>query len=125
MLLGDIAAAVAPAGDSEKATAYGVDVSFPIHHPVSQNYPWLPHNVDPAIHAAAASPLLRGSPLQPLGDRQARYVEHLRACRENSEVPTECDQFEYHRMLMNLRQPQSVRNYTGESSGEFRLKERR
>lgn len=94
--------------------SYGVDVSMPIHHRVSLNYPWLPHNVDRVN--SKASPLLEKSPLQILGDRHQLYVDHLKGCRENSKDPSECDRYELNRILMNLRQPQSVKNYTGEDS---------
>jgi hypothetical protein len=111
--------AISVACSAEKAradttsVAYGADVSFPVHHRVSENYPWLAHNVDPDSNTA--SPLMKMSPLQVLGDRHRLYVEHLKGCRENSEISSECDQYELNRLLMNLRQPQSVKNYTGTS----------
>jgi len=54
-------------------------------------------------------------PLQPLGDRAEAYVKHLQGCRnhyKDSGHSESCDLFEYHRMLMNQRQPQSMKNYT-------------
>jgi prolyl 4-hydroxylase len=95
-------------GDS----SYGLDVSFPIHGRVSINYPHLDHNVDPKHHPTPSR--FEGAPLQPLGDRQGMYLEHLEGCRDAYQ-PLEsykCDQSEYNRMLMNRRQPQSMFNLT-------------
>jgi hypothetical protein len=89
---------------------YGLDVSFPIHHRVSTNYDTLPHNQDPSVKTP---PQYEGMPIQPLGNRQALYTKHLRDCREAYHPHGgDCDRFEYDRMLMNLRQPQSMQNYT-------------
>jgi hypothetical protein len=36
--------------DIAQTADYGVDVSFPIHHlEVSDNYAWLPHNLDSSL----------------------------------------------------------------------------
>jgi hypothetical protein len=52
-------------------------------------------------------------PLQPLGDRQKIYVKHVDDCRKNyPEKSNMCDVYEYDRILMNQRQPQSMQNYT-------------
>ena len=54
----------------------------------------------------------------PLGNRHEAYLQHLNGCRdafpnlEDNQHIHECDTHEYYRMLMNLRQPQSVKNYT-------------
>lgn len=94
-----------------QSTSYGVDVSFPIHHRVASNYPWLPHNVHPDTFQPPAG--LQDSPLQPLGDRQALFSQHLQDCRTHyQEDAFMCDTFEEYRMLMNQRQPQSMKNYT-------------
>jgi hypothetical protein len=91
-------------------TTYGLDVSFPIHRPVSTRYPWLTER-----ELADNNRSYDGMPVQPLGNRQEAYLKHLMGCREyyaasnNSEM---CDSFEYHRMLMNQRQPMSMKNYT-------------
>ena len=50
--------------------SYGVDVSFPIHHKkASNNYDYLPHNVDPENNPVPQE--YKDMPVQPLGDRQA------------------------------------------------------
>ncbi|KAL9184657.1 hypothetical protein ACHAXT_012627 [Thalassiosira profunda] len=98
------------AASSEEATSYGVDVSFPIFKRISTNYPWLPHNTD---QNAPTPQGLEGAPLQPLGNRQAVYNQHLMACRAYyREEGRKCDVYEYDRMLMNQRQPRSMQNYT-------------
>ena len=90
----------------EQETTYGVDVSFPIFKRISVNYPWLPHNVDPANNPTPKN--LDGMPLQPLGDRQVIYNNHLMSCRAyyGKKDGNKCDIYEYDRMLMNQRQPQ-------------------
>lgn len=96
--------------DSSKPSSYGVDVSFPIFHSVSTNYPWLPHNQNKNLKVPEE---YKNVPLQPLGNRQYIYHQHLEACRrhdpENSEL---CDVYEFNRLTMNLRQPSSMVNYT-------------
>ena len=72
----------------DTTTSYGLDVSFPIHRRV------LTEN-------------------NPLGDRQALYKEHLDGCHKAfPDNEGACDYYEYYRMLMNVRQPQSMKNYT-------------
>ncbi|KAL3774624.1 hypothetical protein ACHAWO_001995 [Cyclotella atomus] len=92
--------------------SYGVDVSFPIFKRISTNYPWLPHNVDPDHNPTPK--LYQGMPIQPLGDRQSVYNAHLAGCRDfyGKRGGNKCDIYEYDRMLMNQRQPQSMQNYT-------------
>ena len=104
-----------PQADNSTWSSYGVDVSFPIFHSVSTNYPWLPQNNNNNT-----------MPLQPLGNRHKLYQDHLNACREiyntgnddddnnddNNHDNNWCDQHEYMRMMMNLRQPASMVNYT-------------
>lgn len=101
-----VALAVEPvfARTEEEGPSYGVDVSFPIFKRISTNYPWLPHNTDPSMPTPKG---LDRMPLQPLGDRQAVYNDHLMKCRKfYGEDGRKCDIYEYDRMLMNLRQPQ-------------------
>lgn len=90
---------------------YGLDVSFPARRPVSTNFPWLPHNQDPIKNPTPTK--YRDMPIQPLGDRHQIYVNMLHGCRkaypENSKF---CDYYEFQRMLMNQRQPVSMKNYT-------------
>ena len=96
--------------EQEQQSSYGVDVSFPIFHSVSTNYPWLPH------HSSSSSSIpvqYQDMPLQPLGNRQALYRQHLEACRQAfPDEADSCDQHEYSRMMMNLRQPASMVNFT-------------
>lgn len=102
--------------------SYGIDVSFPIQRKASTNYPWLPHNIDPEHNPTP--PLYIDIPIQPLGDRQSIYVKHLNACREREGYGSKCDRYELDRMLMNLRQPQSVTNYTKVGFQKIRAPER-
>jgi hypothetical protein len=99
----------------EGGGGYGIDVSAPVQHYASRNYDWLPHNVDPGPHNPVPM-LLRGQPVQTLGDRHRFYLDYLDGCRNHySDVPEHasyCDRFELDRMLMNQRQPQSMKNYT-------------
>jgi hypothetical protein len=67
---------------TEIPTSYGVDVSFPIHSKrVSENYAWLPHNVDPEHHPTPHQ--FVGVPVQPLGNRQALYDEFMQ-CKSSA-----------------------------------------
>ena len=87
-------------------SSYGLDVSFPIHKPVSTRYPWLSKRDRNSY---------KDMPVQPLGNRQEAYMKHLMGCRERykaSNTAEMCDSFEYHRLLMNQRQPMSMKNYT-------------
>ena len=98
---------------------YGVDVSFPHHHThVSTNYDWLPHN-DPAksspSHPNYAPPPneYASMPVQRLGNRQDFYDEFMEGCRHHEKTEHAAgDQTEADRISMNLRQPQSMLNYT-------------
>eukprot|EP01083_Nonionella_stella_P215191 774705_1 len=48
---------------------YGADVSFPIHHEkLSDNYAWLPHNLDPENNPTPKK--YAGKPVQYLGNKQ-------------------------------------------------------
>mmetsp|Transcript_8069 Transcript_8069/g.11725 ORF Transcript_8069/g.11725 Transcript_8069/m.11725 type:complete len:513 (+) Transcript_8069:63-1601(+) len=91
---------------------YGVDVSFPIQHKIaSQNYEWLPHNLDPEHHTAPRS--LKEAVIQPLGDRQKFYDDFLNGCVEYfGSKGQRCRSSEEGRIAMSLRQPQSMTNYT-------------
>ena len=93
-------------------TTYGLDVSFPIQRPVSVNYPWLAHNNQDNVVTPRR---YQDMPLQPLGNRQQLYLEHLDGCRQHyapTNQATKCDLYEYDRMLMNNRQPTSMVNLT-------------
>jgi len=75
-------------------TSYGVDVSFPMHHP---------RVVVPGSSGDASSSLL-------LPGRQDFYDAFLENCRHHDHDA--CDENENDRIAMNLRQPQSMVNYT-------------
>lgn len=83
-----MAAEVADA-EEDSSSSYGVDVSFPIHHRVSTNYAWLPHNTNSSV----ATPVeYQDMPIQPLGNRQQVYVSHLDACRKHfGDNANQCD----------------------------------
>ena len=100
------------ADETANDLTYGLDVSFPIHGRVSINYPHLPHNAFPENYTVP--PAYENKPIQPLGDRQAIYLNHLEGCRTAYEPVDsyKCDQYEYDRMIMNRRQPQSMVNLT-------------
>lgn len=91
--------------------AYGVDCSFPMHYEnVTTNYPWLPHNMDPSI---PTPPEFENMPIQPLGNRQEFYDEMIQGCKDYyGDKADRCTIHERDRVEMNLRQPQSMRNYT-------------
>lgn len=98
---------------------YGVDVSFPAHHAhVSANYDFLPHN-NPAFSSPShpnyrAPPAeYKEMPVQRLGDRQDFYDHFMEGCRQfEKENHEKCDETERDRIAMNVRQPQSMTNYT-------------
>jgi hypothetical protein len=90
---------------------YGVDVSFPIHHHhVSTNYDWLPHNLNPSISTPKE---FEEMVPQPLGNKQSVYDDFMKSCRDAyGSKGIRCQQTENDRVAMNLRQPQSMQNYT-------------
>jgi len=91
--------------DQSSSSSYGVDVSFPVFHSVSTNYPGTTPEYDDDATV--------NQPLQRLGNRHEIYLDHIEGCREWYEDEAEwCDRYEYNRMLMNLRQPSSMVNYT-------------
>ena len=94
------------------AIEYGVDISFPMHHGnVSINYDSLPHNVLPTLYPMPH--LYEDMPLQPLGNRQRLYNEFMEGCvHKFSKSSAACWEMEQDRIAMNLRQPQSMINYT-------------
>ena len=88
---------------------YGVDVSFPIHYnAVSDNYAWLPHNLDPEHNEVP--PEHKDKVVQPLGDRQLFYDDFLEGCKEKwgDKGRRRCQSNEDDRIAMSLRQPQSM-----------------
>ena len=104
IITGFLTLATGAASSDELSISYGIDVSFPIFKRISTNYPWLPHNIDPAIPKPKVFDEMQ---LQPLGNRQSIYNNHLKSCREYYGLDgNKCDLYEYDRMLMNQRQPQ-------------------
>lgn len=93
---------------------YGVDVSFPMHHgKLSDNFAWLPHNVDPESNPTPAR--YEGMPVQYLGDKQAEYDEFMKGCDAHyggSGSYSPCRVTEQDRVAMSLRQPGGMQNYT-------------
>lgn len=103
---------VQPNSSPDKPVEYGVDISFPIHHATtSDNYAWLPHNLEPESHATPRK--YRDMSVQPLGDTNARYKEFIEGCATAfGNKGKRCYQCEADRVAMSLRQPQSMQNYT-------------
>mmetsp|Transcript_7159 Transcript_7159/g.8293 ORF Transcript_7159/g.8293 Transcript_7159/m.8293 type:complete len:475 (+) Transcript_7159:72-1496(+) len=95
----------------DEPVAYGVDVSFPMQYdPVSTNYPWLPHNMDPSMPVPEE---YEDMVLQPLGDKKTSYDNYLKGCQDHfGKKGARCVQNELDRIAMTLRQPQSMQNYT-------------
>jgi len=94
---------------------YGVDVSFPIHHTfMSDNYAWLPHNVNPENNTTPAK--YEGKPVQYLGDKTGEYNEFIDGCqthyKEKGKSYSACKITEEDRVEMSLRQPMAMQNYS-------------
>jgi len=93
---------------------YGVDVSFPIHHgELSQNYAWLPHNLDPENNPTP--PEFVGKNVQYMGNKQQEYDEFIKGCDEHYGSRSRysaCKTTESDRVDMSLRQPAGMQNYT-------------
>eukprot|EP00978_Attheya_sp_CCMP212_P000967 scaffold2027_cov52-Attheya_sp.AAC.2 len=99
--------------EESSEAAYGVDVSFPIHHfpEISNNYPWLPHNANPESNPVPDE--YKDMALQPLGNKQEAYDNFLNGCVERyGEKGHICQSTEVERVAMALRQPQAMQNYT-------------
>lgn len=101
--------------NAQQEVEYGVDVSFPMHHKtVSTNYAWLPHNVDPENNPVPAE--YQDMAIQPLGDMKAKYDNYIQGCVDHYNAKggkgNRCLQNEHDRIVMTLRQPQGVYNYT-------------
>lgn len=91
---------------------YGVDISAPMHNmKVSNNYAWLPHNVDPENNPTP--PEYKDMPIQWLGNVQERYDKTMAGCSIKYPKPKRvCQITEEDRVAMSLRQPQAMQNYT-------------
>lgn len=83
------------------ALEYGVDISFPMHHRnVSSNFAWLDESTEEH----------KGTPVQPLGDKQTFYNELIGRCMDfYGDKGHLCAQSEIDRIAMSLRQPQSMK----------------
>jgi prolyl 4-hydroxylase len=90
------------------AEEYGVDVSFPIHHlEISDNFAWLPHNVDPEHDPQPKQ--YKVKVIQPLPGRQELYDDFVKTCEKAfGNKASRCRQTEQDRIDMSLRQPQSM-----------------
>jgi hypothetical protein len=80
----------------ESKATYGVDVSWPIHGPITERNEYR----QPKDRFAK-------------GSRREAYVNHLQGCRNyygqiSREAARACDAYEYDRLVMNKRQPQSM-----------------
>ena len=94
---------------------YGVDISTAIHHGlISNNYAWLPHNIDPMNNPTP--PEYINMPIQYLGDKRAFYDNMIAGCEEHYGAShssySVCKQTETDRVEMSFRQPKSMQNYT-------------
>jgi len=96
----------------KKDETYGVDVSFPAHYlEVSENYAWLPHNVDPEKNPTP--PEYKDSVVQPLGNRKQVYEDFMKGCREWYKEEAEyCDIMDVDRVQSSVRQAAAMRNFT-------------
>ena len=83
-LVGVCACAAQDTADQPEDVSYGLDVSFPIHSSTVQ----MENN--------------------PLGDRHQAYLDHLEGCRRMY-PHGQCDVYEEQRLLMNRRQPLSMK----------------
>lgn len=99
------AATVANAEESN--IEYGVDVSFPIHHrKISDNFAWLPHNVDPSIPTPKQ---YEDMVVNPLPGREEMYEDFIKTCEDAfGKKGSRCRMTEQDRIAMSLRQPQSM-----------------
>ena len=87
---------------------FGVDISFPMQsNKVSNNYDWLPHNIDPNL---PTPPEFEGVPVQKLGNKQQFYEDYMQGCRDHwgEKDAHHCDNTERDRIAMNIRQPKSM-----------------
>ncbi len=132
-MVGVIAAAPSqPAQPQETTTTtlpeYGLDMSFPHTsiHALSTNYPWLPHNTNPADDPNDNTPnqipdKYKSMPIQYLGNRMQVYEEYMDGCRkywedklgegsggEKNAGVLACDDFEQQRIHQNRDQPISM-----------------
>jgi len=90
--------------------SYHADVSYAIMNlQISDNYPHLPHNVDPEHNPVPKR--YKGMPLQIMGDKQTFYEDLMTGCREKYRGGA-CDNTERDRVAMNKRQPPGMQNYT-------------
>jgi prolyl 4-hydroxylase len=80
------------------------------HSKVSNNYDWLPHNVDPSIPTPEE---YKDMTVQPLGDRQKVYEDMIQGCVDHyGDKGSRCIRNERDRIDMSLTQPEGMVNYT-------------
>ena len=92
----------------EETADYGVDVSFPIHHRrISDNFAWLPHNVDPKHNPEPKE--YKDMVVSPLPGREEFYQDFIDTCEKAFGAKgARCRMTEQDRIDMSLRQPQSM-----------------
>mmetsp|Transcript_129447 Transcript_129447/g.192704 ORF Transcript_129447/g.192704 Transcript_129447/m.192704 type:complete len:454 (+) Transcript_129447:232-1593(+) len=102
---------------------YGVDVSYPMHHPnVTNNYAWMPWNTDPSVPTPDE---YKGIPVQPLGDKKSFYDGLIQGCQDyyGEKKGRHCLANEIDRVQMSLRQPKGMVNYTKNGYTKMRAPE--
>jgi hypothetical protein len=84
------------------------------HDEASTNYPWLPHNVNPADYPIPDR--YRDMVHQPLCDIQERYDRYMEGCfdywERQSSKGSLCYDYDADRIDLISNQPRTVRNYT-------------
>lgn len=92
------------------------------HEKVSDNYAWLPHNVDPSKPTPRR---YKDMAIQPLGNQQQAYDEFIKSCQDAyGKKGSRCVSTERDRVAMTLRQPQSMQNYTDVGFKKIRAPEK-
>jgi prolyl 4-hydroxylase len=73
------------------------------HGNVSNNFAWLPHNVDPSMETPEE---YKGMPVTPFADRQQFYDDLIQGCIDHyGKRGSRCLTNEAERIAMSLRQP--------------------
>ena len=86
--------------NDDMSSNYGVDVSFPMHHPFDE------FNLEKMSHENHKDSINR-----PLGDRNQFYHNYMQGCRDKYDGGNrhgQCDNHEQGRILMTLSQPRKM-----------------